>query len=138
MPTKATPADLFDFDAWMGRPPLESCLVTPMSGGRKTLIIRANNGDDNTLGQEWAKANPDGDENEFYLHRCLVGIWQGEKDPKDIPTADIPADPIITVEQVRKLRNAILEKQWLLVTNTLALASLTAPEDPSAPSSPKS
>lgn len=138
MPAKATASDLFDFDAWMGRPPLTAVTVTPASGGRKTLIIRANNGDDNELGQAWAKANPDGDENEFYLHRCLVGIWQGEKSAEEVATSEIPADPIISLDQVRKLRNSIYEKQWLLVQNTLALASLTAPEDPEVPSSPKS
>lgn len=137
MPTKATPADVFDFDAWIGRPPLAKVTVFPTGGGKKTIVVRANNVEDNEWLQGLFKEDDSLDPGELLLTRCIVGIWQGGEDVVDLDTVDIPAEPIMTRESVRKIRLGLLEAQWMLVEGTMQKASLTRPE-PDAPSSPKS
>lgn len=138
-----TAEDLFDVDAWATRPALRACVIRRGTGkgrGEVTLVVRANDVDDNIAVEELKKQHPDTDEMELTIHRCLVALLKGSQtDSETLDALPIPAEPILTVGQVHQLRKEIREGQWQLLVSTLVTASLAAVDDePDAPSSPES
>ena len=146
MPTKATPADLFNLDEWVGRPPLIAVpeLIVPGLGGTVTIVLRANDIDDIDWVNAQIKADDSLDENELFMHRMCVAVLKGKvtqdqvDDTAYLPTENIATDPVLTTEQVRKLRKQLYEGQWLVLTTALSNASMTPPVEVTAPSSPRS
>lgn len=138
MPTKPKPEDLFDFDAWIGRPPLAAVTVTPTGGATHTLVLRANDVDDfNAVRPRLKGLDPELREDRFaelMIARCTVAIVPGDTVDLD---AVVVGEQVITGDGVHKLRRAIHEAQWARVCEAMKKASFTIPE-PTVPSSPES
>lgn len=136
MPTQPLPADLFDFDEWINRPPLGQIGITTLNRKQWNIVVRANNVDDNEWTTQYLKdheGTADGDE--VLLSRCVVQITRGGN--VDLDEVEIPTESPITPEAMRKLRRQMLEAQWSLLCAVMTRTSLTRPE-PEAPSLPKS
>lgn len=132
MPTKATPEDLFDFESWLGRPKLAAAVVTPQSGGTRTIVVRANDVDDNEVAMDEAAKVPRHRYNdrlyEVLVARCIVAILPG--DSVDLDKVEIGSD-LVDLDGVHKLRKSI-GGQWVKVVEAVDSAfSATKEPDPS-------
>lgn len=135
MPAQPLPADLFDFDEWLHRPPMGQVQVVTRNRKKWNIVVRANNVEDNEWAQQYVKENESPDPDEVLLSRCVVQITPGGE--VDLAEVEIPDESPIDPAGMRKLRRQMLEAQWTLLLAVMTKTSLTRPE-PEAPSSPKS
>lgn len=137
MPTKATDADLLDFDKWVGTPPMEHVRVQPTAGSEKEIVVRAYNVDDRDEITRLTAEKGDyenWDPDEVAVALCTVGIFNAGEVPEQV---EINPAFKLTPPQVHKMRKGLLETQWSLLVGALNLASTKVPEA-TAPFSPRS
>lgn len=136
MPTEALPADLFDFEDWIGKPPMAQAAIVMRNRKQWNLVLRQNTVEDNEWAQKWIKDNEsEFDPEDVLIARCLVQVTRGGN--VDLEAVEVPDESPLSPDAVRRLRKGAAEVQWALVNAAMMTASFTRPE-PEAPSSPKS